>query len=328
MVSPGRFPARALPRAGFALSALGFGGATIGTLHGPVDEDAAAATLAAAWAGGVRYFDTAPLYGAGLGEARLGRFLAGAVPDGCRISTKTGWLVEEGGGCRADYTAAGTRTSIEASLDRLGLDRVDIAYIHDLDPYNHGDALGARFAEAMAGAAPELRRLRAAGRVGAIGIGVNDPEVCLRAFDHGDFDVFLMAGRYTLIDQGAFDRLMPACLARGSRIVVGAPFNTGILATGARDGARFRHRPADAAMLARVAGIEAVARRNGVPLPAAALQFPLGHPAVVSVLPGPRTAAQMDGCMAWMRHPIPAGFWRDLRNGGLLRADLPVPEAG
>jgi len=318
------FRQRVIPAAGFALSTLGFGGATIGTLHGPVDEEDAAAALAAAWDAGVRYFDTAPLYGAGEGERRMGRFLRRQPRHAFRLSTKVGWLVA-GDACRIDYGAAATADGIAASLDRLGLDRIDVAYIHDLDPYNHGDAMPVRFAEAMAGAGVALAELRKAGRVGAVGIGVNDPAVCLAALDHGDFDLFLMAGRYTLIDQGAFDGLLPACVKRGAGLVVGAPFNTGILATGARPGARFRHRPADAGLLARVAAIEAVAARHGVPLPAAALQFPLGHPAVLSVLPGPRTAAHAASCAAWMRHPIPGEFWDELRRDGLLREDLPVP---
>ncbi|BBK32781.1 D-threo-aldose 1-dehydrogenase [Stella humosa] len=317
MTAPMPFAESALPGAGFGLPEMGFGGATIGTLHGPVDETDAAATLEAAWAAGIRYYDTAPLYGAGLGERRVGGLLAGRPRASFRLSTKVGWLAADGA-CHIDYGRQATVDGLMASLDRLGVDRVDIAYIHDLDPYNHGDAAPARFREAMAGAYPALAELRRAGRVGAIGIGVNDPDVCLAALDHGDFDLFLMAGRYTLIDQGAAGRLLPACLVRGARVVVGAPFNTGILATGAREGARFRHRPADAGLLARVSAIERVAARHGVPLPAAALQFPLRHPGVVSVLPGPRTAAQTTSCAAWMRHPVPPAFWDDLVREGLL----------
>lgn len=163
-----------------------------------------------------------PLYGAGLGERRVGGLLAGRPRASFRLSTKVGWLAADGA-CHIDYGRQATVDGLMASLDRLGVDRVDIAYIHDLDPYNHGDAAPARFREAMAGAYPALAELRRAGRVGAIGIGVNDPDVCLAALDHGDFDLFLMAGRYTLIDQGAAGRLLPACLVRGARVVVGHP---------------------------------------------------------------------------------------------------------
>lgn len=326
MIAAAPFPIRTLPRAGVAVSVLGFGGATIGTLHGPVDEDEARATLAAAWTGGIRYFDTAPLYGAGLGERRVGGFLGTAQRDAYIVSTKTGWIVNAAGdGCRCDYSADGTLASFEASLARLGLEQIDIAFIHDLDSYNHGPALPLRFEEAMRGAYPMLERLRREGRVRAIGIGVNDPEICLRALGHGDFDVFLMAGKYTLLDQGAFDRLLPACVSSGARVIVGAPFNTGILATGARAGARFAHKPADPALLQKVARIEAVAKSFGVPLAAAALQFPLGHKAILSILPGARRPGQIAACVDAMRVAIPARFWSTLKGEGLLPEDVPTP---
>lgn len=318
------FPTRRLPRADIAFPALGFGAAAIGTLHGWVEEADAVATLRAAWDGGIRYFDVAPLYGAGLGEQRVGAFLRTRPRGDYLLSSKCGWLAEDGA-VRIDYSEAGTITIVEASLARLGVDRLDAVFIHDLDSWNHGDAYPQRFAEAMQGAYPALARLRAEGRVGAIGIGVNDPAVCLQALDHGDFDLFLMAGRYTLLDQAAGEALLPACERRGVRVIAGAPFNTGLLATGPQPGARFFHKAADGARMDQAKAIATIAERHGVTLGAAALQFPLGHPAVVSVLAGPRLASQAAQCAAWAREPIPAAFWDELKQSGLLHADTPTP---
>lgn len=322
------FPTRPLGSSGVRIGAFGLGGATIGGLHGPVPACDARAALEAAWAGGIRSFDTSPLYGTGEGERRVGAFLADRPRAETVLSTKTGWLVDDGAAeprVEIDYTYSGTVRSLEASLDRLGVARFDVVFIHDLDASNHGDALGGRFAEAMAGACVALREWQRSGRIGAVGIGVNDPEICVAALDHGPFDVFLLAGRYTLLDQEALRVLLPLCRARGASLISGAPFNTGILAKGAVPGATFAHRPASKAMLDRVGAIAAMALRHGVTLAAAALQFPLGHASVASVLPGPRSADQTNANVAAMRETIPADFWRDLVRHGLLPDDVPLP---
>lgn len=322
------FPTRPVGSSGVEIGVLGFGGATIGGLHGAVPAESARAALDAAWTGGVRSFDTSPLYGAGVGERRVGAFLEDKPRSEVVLSTKTGWLVQ---GTEAesridiDYTYAGTVRSLEASCERLGVSCLDVVLIHDLDASNHGDALGERFAEAMTGAAVALREWRDAGRIGAIGIGVNDPAICVAALDHTSFDVFLLAGRYTLLDQEALRMLLPLCRARGASLVAGAPFNTGILAKGAVPGATFAHRPASKAMLDRVATIEALARRHDVTLAAAALRFPLGHPGVACVLPGPRSVDQTMAIVAAMREAIPDAFWRDLVRHGCLSDDVPLP---
>jgi D-threo-aldose 1-dehydrogenase len=295
---------------------LGLGCATIGGLHGPVAAEDAAETLQAAWELGIRSFDVAPLYGAGEGELRLGRFLREHACTEYTVSTKVGWRVQDGR-CVIDYSYDGVRRSFEDSLSRLGLDRVDAALIHDLDPYNHGAALPARFAEAMQGAVPALLALQREGRVGAIGVAVNDPAICIAALDHADLDRFLIAGRYTLVDQAAADVLLPLCLERGARVMVGAPFNTGVLASGIRPEARFRHGPVPPAVWDRVLALEQICARFGVALPQAALQFPARHPAVSLVLPGPRSAAQLRNCVAWMNTPIPEPFWQALAAAGL-----------
>lgn len=300
---------------------LGFGCATIGGLHGPVPLADAEAALEAAWAGGIRIFDVAPLYGAGEGERRLGRFLGGKRRAGYRLSTKVGWRVVEGR-CVFDCSYDGVRRAIDESLRRLGVDRLDTVFIHDIDPSNHGAEQPRIFAEAMTGALPALLALRDESVVGAIGVGVNDPSVCLAALEHGPFDAFLIAGRYTLLDQRALEALLPACLARGVRVTVGAPFNTGILA----GGTRFAHVTAPPEILERAHAIADVCRAFDIPLGAAALQFPVRHPAVACVLPGPRLAGQTRGCIEWMKMPISANFWTSLEERGFIPRGLSPAE--
>jgi D-threo-aldose 1-dehydrogenase len=325
---------------GLPLGPLGFGGAPLGNLFAPVDEAAAVAAVRRAYETGLRHFDTAPHYGHGLSEHRIGEALRGRPRDSFLLSTKVGRLLfpdpsapEEQFGFagtlpfvqRYDYSADGARRSLEFSLHRLGMARVDIAYVHDCDHDAHGADGPRRFREAMEGALPALARLRAEGIVSAIGLGVNHWETCRDALAHGDIDLFLLAGRYTLLDQSALDELLARCVARGTGIVVGGPYNSGILATGAKPGATFDYKPATAAMLARVAAIEAVCARHRVSLRAAALRFPLAHPAVVAVIPGARTPAEVDDNLALMREPIPGDFWAELKALKLLRADAPTP---
>jgi D-threo-aldose 1-dehydrogenase len=303
---------------------LGFGGAPLGNLYQPVDEAVARATIEAAWQAGIRYFDTAPLYGQGLSETRLGRALHGLPRDAYRISTKVGRLLEptdaplheqEGYvaglpfSTRYDYSADGALRSLEDSLRRLGTDRVDIVFIHDIDRVTHGERQPERFAQAMEGAYPALARLRDEGVIGAIGLGVNEWEVCADALAHGDFDCFMLAGRYTLLDPSAGAHLLPLCAARGVRLVLGGVYNSGILATGAVPGARYDYRPASPAILERTRALQALCDAHGVPLRAAALRFALECPQAAAVVMGARSPAEVADNVAMARWDIPAGLW-------------------
>jgi len=321
------------------LDRVGFGGAPLGNLFAPIPEPDAVRAVTTAYDAGIRYFDTAPLYGRGRSERRIGAAFRGRPRDSYRISTKVGRLLRPAAGrptddaytdipaleVEYDYSADGALRSLEESLERLGLDRVDTLFIHDIDRWTHGDAQPARFQEAMAGAYRALRRLRDEGVVSAIGVGVNEWEVCQQAAEVGDFDGFLLAGRYTLLEQGALESFLPLCERRGLFVVIGGPFNSGILATGAVDGATYNYRPAPPEILARVARIEALCRRHAVPLAAAALQFPLAHPAVRSVIPGARSADEVRANLALLRVPIPVALWADLRAAGLLHPNAPTP---
>jgi D-threo-aldose 1-dehydrogenase len=317
----------------FSRERLGFGGAPLGNLYQAVDEDEAEQALAAAWDLGLRYFDTAPLYGNGLSEQRIGRFLRDKPRDGYVLSSKVGRVLSADASagdaqfgyvhtprCRVqfDYSADGVLRSIDDSLRRLGVDRLDIAYIHDIDGRTHGALQPQRFREAMDGAWPALQRLRSEGVLRAIGLGVNETQPCIDALRHGDFDCFMVAGRYTLLDHSAQEVLIPACAARGVQLVVAGAYNSGILASGAVPGARYDYEPASGALLARVARIEAVARVYGVPLRAAALQFALGSPVVSQVMVGVRSAAEVVDAEAMFRQPVPAAFWTALHEQGLL----------
>jgi D-threo-aldose 1-dehydrogenase len=326
-------------RAGVALDRLGFGGAPLGNLFTPIPEPDAVRAVTAAYDAGIRYFDTAPLYGRGRSERRIGAALRAHPRASFHISTKVGRLLRPVAErptddaytdipafeVEYDYSEDGALRSLDASLERLGLDRVDTLFIHDIDRWTHGEAQPARFREAMTGAYRALRRLRDQGVVSAVGVGVNEWEVCQQAAEVGDFDAFLLAGRYTLLEQSALESFLPLCEKRGLFVVIGGPFNSGILATGAVEGATYNYRPAPPDVLARVARIEAVCRRHGVPLAAAALQFPLAHPAVRRVIPGARSADEVRANLALLRAPIPGALWADLRAAGLLHPNAPTP---
>jgi D-threo-aldose 1-dehydrogenase len=297
-----------------------------------------------AHARGVRYFDTAPHYGNGLSEHRIGAALRHVSRDSYTLSTKVGRLLVADPAAprmqngyadalpftqRWDYSYAATLRSIEDSLQRLGLSRIDFVYIHDLARHEHGNEYPSRFREAMNGAVPALARLKSEGAIAGFGLGVNEWEVCIEALAHADLDVLLLAGRYTLADQTALPRLLPCCAARNVRVVIGGPFNSGILATGTkpRDGRApyFNYEPAPADIVARVAAIEAVCAMHEVPLKAAALQFPLAHPAVACVVLGVRTIVEFDENLALAEYPIPGAFWHDLRARTLIAPDSPLP---
>lgn len=320
-------------------TAIGLGGAPLGNLYAAVDEAAATALVDAAFDRGIRHFDTAPLYGAGLSETRMGRALARRPRDQIVLSSKVGWILEDdptvaadgpyvalpGRRRRCDYSGDGALRSIEASLQRLGTDRLDIVYIHDLDTAAHGDALDARFAEVMAGAYPALARLRTEGVVGAIGFGVNEWQICMTALAHADPDCFMLAGRYSLLDQSALIELLPLCLAREVGVVIGGPYNSGILATGAVPGAHYDYRPAGPDILDRTRALGVVCRDHGVPLAAAAVQFAGAHPAVVSVVPGMRSVAELESNLGLFDLPIPRALWQDMKQAGLIDPAAPTP---
>jgi D-threo-aldose 1-dehydrogenase len=300
----------------------------------------AGTAVQAALAAGVTYFDTAPLYGHGLSEHRLGEALREVPRDTFVLSTKVGRLLRPARGAQPsdglfanalpfdyvyDYSRDGTRRSLEDSLQRLGLARVDIALIHDVVPRWHGADYERRFRESMEGAYPALAELRAAGVVRAIGVGVKDWDVCLRYLGAGDFDCVMLAGQYTLLCQDALAELLPHCARAGVDVLLAAPFNSGILATGAVPDARYFYQPASPEILARTRRLETVCRRHGVTLAAAALQFPLAHAAVASVVAGARSRAEVDGNVELVRRPIPPAFWQELKAEGLLPAAAPVP---
>ena len=322
----------------------GLGGAPLGNLFRALSDDAAVAVVRHAYAAGARYFDTAPHYGHGRSERRFGDALREFARDDYLLSTKVGRLLEPRVDAprdqhgyvdtlpfvqRYDYAADGVRRSLADSLHRLGLARVDIVYVHDIDRATHGEAHPRRFADTLEGALPALAALKAEGVIAGYGLGVNDVAICREVLRYADLDVILLAGRYTLADQSALAELLPECERRGVAIVLGGPFNSGILATGAhpRDGSQpyFNYVPAPAAIIERVAAIERICAQFAVPLPGAALQFPLGHPAVTSVLPGARSTAEFDENLRFARHPIPAELWRALREQNLIDAQAPPP---
>lgn len=328
---------RTLGRTGIALTTLGFGSTGLGNLYRSQTEDGAMATVQAAYDAGMRYFDTAPLYGFGLAEHRMGaalRRLGGPVT----LSTKAGWRLgrrdpaDAPAGVsdslfqhpapfkpRIDYSYDGVMRSFEDSLQRLGTDRVDILLLHDCDRRNHGEeGYRARFPEAVSGAARALVALRDGGAVRAIGAGLNEWEACQDFAEACDFDCFLLAGRYTLLDQGALASFLPLCERRGIGVILGGPYNSGILATGPVEGALYDYAPAAPAIMDRTRAIAAVCARHGVPLRAAALQFPLSHPAVTSVIPGARDPGEVAENVALMTQAIPGSLWQELRQVGLL----------
>ncbi|MGR4863462.1 aldo/keto reductase [Caulobacter sp. LARHSG274] len=324
------------------LPTLGFGAAAIGNLYAAVSDAEAEATVQAALDAGLSYFDTAPHYGFGLSETRLGR----ALPAEVRISTKVGRVLkpapdadpaaERHGFVGAapfepvfDYSHDGVMRSFEASLKRLGRDRVDVLLAHDLGRLTHGDDHPRLFRQFLDGGYRAMRDLRDSGAAGAIGLGVNETAICEEALGHADFDVILLAGRYTLLEQDALDRFLPLCVARAVSVIIGGPFNSGILVEGVRPGrtAHYDYAPAPPEILDRVGRLAAVCAAHAVPLPAAALQFPLAHPAVASVIPGMASPAQVAQAQAWLATPVPDALWDDLRTQGLLRTDAPAPSA-
>jgi D-threo-aldose 1-dehydrogenase len=320
-----------LGRSAVRVSRLAFGGSAIGNLFAEVTETQAHEAVAAAWQRGIRYFDTAPHYGLGLSERRLGAALRERPRAQYAISTKVGRRLEpsdRGGDDLAhgfavpathrrvwDFSEDGVRRTLEGSLERLGLDHVDIVYLHD--PDDHAEAA---FREGY----PALEKLRAEGVVGAIGAGMNQAEMLTRFVRDTDVDVVLCAGRYTLLDQQALTELLPAALERGTSVVIGGAFNSGLLAD-PRPGATYNYATALPELLHRALRLKAVAARHGTTLRAAALAFCAAHPAVAAVLVGARSVHEVVDCAHQFAAPVPADLWRELRETGLLPAEAPVP---
>ncbi|WP_406447767.1 aldo/keto reductase [Streptomyces sp. NBC_00876] len=316
-----------------AVGELSLGAAPLGNLFHAISDEDAAATVDAAWSCGIRGFDTAPHYGLGLSERRLGAALRTRPRDQYTLSTKVGRLLRPRTGPHGDdrangfavpathervwdFTAHGVRTSVEESLTRLGLDRVDIVYLHDPDRHER---------QALDFAYPELERMRAEGTVGAIGVGMNQTEIPARFVRDTDIDVVLLAGRYSLLDQSGLTALLPQAARRGVSVLVGGVFNSGLLAD-PRPGATFDYAPASLCVLERALDLRRLCESHEVPLRAAALQFPFGHQAVTGVLLGARTAAEVTDAAAMLSHPIPSELWDELRSGGLLPRTVPVPD--
>ncbi|MET8560075.1 aldo/keto reductase [Streptomyces flaveolus] len=318
-----------LGRGGVEVTSLGFGVAALGNLYTPVGDEQAHAAVQAAWERGIRYFDTAPHYGLGLSERRLGAALREYDRADYTVSTKVGRRLEPADGTGDDlangfavpathrrvwdFTADGVRRTLEASLERLGLDRADVVYLHD--PDDHAE-------EAFREGYPALEKLRSEGVVGAIGAGMNQAEMLARFVRDTDVDAVLCAGRYTLLDQSAATELLPEAVRRGVAVVIGGAFNSGLLADPARR-PTYNYTQAPRELVDRALRIKAVAERHGTTLRAAALAFCSAHPAVASVLAGARSAAEVNDCAAQFATPVPDAFWRELRATGLLPPEEP-----
>jgi D-threo-aldose 1-dehydrogenase len=328
---------RQIGRTKLQVTTLGLGTATMGGSRVKITQHEGEAIVTAAWDAGVRYFDTAPFYGVGAAEHRVGDALRDNNRDEWVLSTKVGRLLRPKTDTGAspdgrlspmpfkviyDYSYDGIMRSVEDSYQRLGLARIDILYVHDIGAYQHGPELNAQYLKVLRESGYRaLEELRRTGVVSAIGIGVNEKEVLIEALGFGDWDAFLLAGRYTLLEQGPLDDLIPMCQARGTSLVIGGPLNSGILA--GRDTWNYDTAPPE--IMQRVQKIAAVCKAHDVPLPAAALQFPLAHPVVAAVIPGPRNAAEFGQNLPLFTMKIPPALWSDLRNEKLLHPNAPVP---
>lgn len=337
------FEKRQVGNTRLAVDTLGFGCASLGNLYHPVSDADARQILDSAWSRGFRYYDTAPHYGQGLSERRVGDALRRYRGKEYVLSTKVGRLLKPAGYADErhafvspmpfdicyDYSYDGIMRSFEDSLQRLGLDRIDILYMHDIGAGTHGARNEDLFPIAMDGGHRAMDELRSGGAVSAIGLGVNEYDVCEAALDHGDWDCFLLAGRYTLLEQEALDSFLPRCVERNCSIIIGGAYNSGILATGVRGKGPlyYNYEAAPAWVVDRVARIEDACEEFEISLPAAALRFPLAHPAVASVIPGIGQPKRIKQTLELFNARIPDEFWSALIERGLLRADAPVPGA-
>lgn len=319
-----------------SLPRLGFGGAPLGNMFNPLDEATADATLNAAWDAGIRYYDTSPHYGAGLAEQRFGRLLSSKPREEFVLSTKVGRLLEPADAPEnakpfvnelpnkriVDYSADGARRSIEDSLERMGVDRIDVAFIHDVSEDQWGGQWTLYFQQAMEGAAKALSQMREEGVIRGWGLGVNLVEPCRLALEQTDPDVFLLAGRYSLLDhREALDTLFPQCVKRGVGVVIGGPFNSGVLA----GGEHYDYAEAPEEIRRKTQQIQEICAQFGVDMRAAALHFCLAHPAVLSVIPGTSNPKRPAQYIQQFSSQIPGEFWQALKAAQLLPEDVPVP---
>jgi D-threo-aldose 1-dehydrogenase len=324
------------------LTQLGFGTAPLGNLYRKVRDDDAQATLHAAWQAGIRYFDTAPQYGLGRAEQRVGTALPNFDVAKLTLSTKVGRLLLD---CEPeevtpeafvdvpqkrivfDYTYEGIMKSFEESTARLGTDQIDILMLHDIDAGTHGqDGEDRNLRQLFSGGGYRaLSDLKDSGHIAAIGAGVNAWEICEKLLHEADFDTFLLAGRYTLLEQEPLKSFLPLCVERDVGIILGGPYNSGILATGPIDGARYNYEPASPEILERVEKIATVCAAHDTPLIAAALQFPLAHPAVKTVIPGASNAQEVHQNLAIFERAIPTTLWADLKSERLIDQNAPTP---
>ena len=342
---PAQLTERRVGRTELAVTELGLGGTPLGNMYRAMDMETAVATVHAAADVGIRYFDTAPVYGFGLSETRLGQAVAALPRAEIVISSKVGYtlvpidpaeqkpqLWDQPPPMRADfdYSRDAVLRSVEASLKRLGTSYVDMLAIHDpdeavdvgagIDPYSRS-----QFRQAMDGAFPALADLRSQGVIKAVGVGINQWQMLCDFAEAGDFDYFLLAGRYTLLDQDSLECLLPLCEKHSISLIIGGPYNSGILATGAVNGATYDYRPAMPEVMERTRRIEAVCARHGVALQAAALQFPLHNPLVASIIPGARSITEVQANLAFLQQPIPVDFWAELKAERLINQAAPVP---
>lgn len=331
-----------LGNGGLTFTELGFGTAPLGNLYRAISDEDAHDILTRSWDAGVRYYDTAPLYGLGLSEIRLNRFLRGKPRDSYVLSSKVGRLLKastpekrDGHGKWFDvpsrnevydYSYDGVMRSLEFSLERLGIDSIDILFAHDLDLANHGSqaALDAKIDELMNSGYKALLELRDQGVIKAFGAGVNEWEPCQTLTERGDFDLFLLAGRYTLLEQELLESFLPLAEQRGIGIVIGGPYNSGILATGPRPGAFYNYDPAPKDILDRVSQIQSICERHGTRMVDAAFQFALRHPSTVSVIPGGQGVMEMESNTQAAKAEVPTALWQDLKTAGLMREDAPI----
>ena len=326
------------------LPVFGFGSAHLGELYAKVEEAESRATLDAAWTSGIRYYDTAPWYGRGLAEHRLGGFLRTRPRSAFCLTTKVGrtlhrpkapeafdrapWIGGLNFSVTFDYSYDGIMRSYEQALQRLAIDTIDALVIHDLDAAYHGEHFAHRRNDLASSGIKAIQELKSSGDIKAYGMGINTTEALNSVATQVDLDFVLVAMPYTLLDQTSLRTGMAECVKRGRSVIIGAPFASGILATGSGRNAKYGYGAASPDVQAKVRGIEAVCRAHGVSLPAAALQFPLAHPAVTSIIPGAAHAREVMQNVASLQAPIPAAFWSDLKTENLIDPEAPTPEIG
>jgi D-threo-aldose 1-dehydrogenase len=329
-------------RSGLTFTALGYGGAPIGNYNGVFSDADAQDMVSQAWDQGIRYFDTAPGYGNGLSEHRLGHALRRRDRKELVLSTKVGRVLTPMLDAPStngqyldipplvagyDYSYDGVMRAVEQSMQRMLTDHFDVLFIHDCDRYTHGSAAPELFHQAIVSAFPALESLREQQVVKAIGFGINETDLMIEAIKSTDVDVCLLAGRYTLLEQEPLDELFPICEQQGVGIVLGGVYSSGVLATGPISGARFNYAPADANILARAKQLQDVCRRHNVPLAAVALQFAYAHPVVVSACIGARDEKQQTRNAELFESSVPGELWDDLRAANLIRSDAPIPQS-